>query len=212
MSETGHHHPHEEGPRHEKSPWAARIRAIEELLEERGVLSREEVEAQVKYMEARTYENGARLVARAWVDPAFKERLLSDTKAAAAELGLDASGIIEFATVENTDEVHNVIVCTLCSCYPRAILGRPPDWYKSFAYRSRVVVEPRQVLREFGLEVPESRRIAVHDSSADLRYLVLPQRPEGTEGMSEDELAALVTRDSLIGTDVPDPAREANRV
>jgi nitrile hydratase subunit alpha len=211
LSETGHNHPHEE-PRDNMSPWASRIWAIEELLEERGVLSREEVEAQVEYMEARTYENGARLVARAWVDPGFKERLLSDTKAAAAELGVDASGTIEFATVENTDEVHNVIVCTLCSCYPRAILGRPPDWYKSFAYRSRVVAEPREVLREFGLELPENRRIAVHDSSADLRYLVLPQRPEGTEGMSEDELAALVTRDSLIGTDVPHAAREANRV
>ncbi len=211
MSEYGHDHPHEE-PRNERSPWAARIRAIEELLEERGVFTKEEVDAQVEYMEARTYENGARIVARAWVDPAFKERLLSDTKEAAAELGVDASGTIEFATVENTDEVHNVIVCTLCSCYPRAILGRPPDWYKSFAYRSRVVVEPREVLREFGLVVPEDKRVAVHDSSADLRYLVLPQRPKRTEGMSEEELAALVTRDSLIGTDVPHAAREANRV
>ena len=211
MSENGHDHPHEE-PQHERSPWAARIRAIEELLEERGVFSREEVKAQVEYMEARTYENGARLVARAWVDLAFKERLLSDTKAAAAELGMDASGTVEFATVENTDEIHNVIVCTLCSCYPRAILGRPPDWYKSFAYRSRVVVEPREVLREFGLELPEGKRIAVHDSSADLRYLVLPQRPEGTERMGEDELAALVTRDSLIGTDVPRTTRETSRV
>jgi nitrile hydratase len=209
LSANGHDHPHEE-PRHERSPWAARIRAIEELLEERGVFSREEVEAQVEYMEARTYENGARLVARAWVDPDFKERLLADTKEAAAELGVDASGTIEFATVENTDEVHNVIVCTLCSCYPRAILGRPPDWYKSFAYRSRVVAEPREVLREFGLELPGNKRVAVHDSSADLRYLVLPQRPEGTERMGEDELAALVTRDSLIGTDVPHAAREAN--
>ena len=159
-----------------------------------------------------THENGARLVARAWVDPAFKERLLSDTKEAAAELGVDASGTVEFATVENTDEVHNVIVCTLCSCYPRAILGRPPDWYKSFAYRSRVVAEPREVLGEFGMELPENRRVAVHDSSADLRYLVLPQRPEGTEGMGESELAALVTRDSLVGTDVPRAAREASRL
>jgi len=209
VSEDGHDHPHEE-PRHEQSPWAARIRAIEELLEERGVFTKEEVEAQVEYMEARTYENGARIVARAWVDPAFKRRLLSDTKRAAAELGIDASGTIEFATVENTDEVHNVIVCTLCSCYPRAILGRPPDWYKSFAYRSRVVVEPREVLREFGLVVPEDKRVAVHDSSADLRYLVLPQRPEGTEGMGEEELAALVTRDSLVGTDVPHATRQAN--
>ena len=211
MNENGHDHPHEE-QHHERSPWAARIRAVEELLVEKGVFTKEEVKAQVEYMEARTYENGARLVAHAWVDPAFKERLLSDTKAAAAELGIDASGPIEFVTVENTDEVHNVIVCTLCSCYPRAILGRPPDWYKSFAYRSRVVVEPREVLREFGLELPGDKRIAVHDSSADLRYLVLPQRPEGTEGMAEDELAALVTRDSLIGTGVPRTAREASRV
>ena len=202
MSENGHDHPHEE-PRHERSPWAARIRAVEELLEEKGVLTREEIQDQVEYMEARSYENGARLVARAWVDPAFKQLLLTDTKAAASELGIDASGPVEFVTVENTDEVHNVIVCTLCSCYPRAILGRPPDWYKSFAYRSRVVVEPREVLREFGLELPPDRRIAVHDSSADLRYLVLPQRPEGTEGMDESDLAALVTRDSLVGTDTP---------
>ncbi len=202
MTENGHDHPHEE-PRHERSPWAVRIRAVEELLVEKGVFTHEEIEAQIEYMDARSYENGAQLVARAWVDPAFKERLLADTKAAAAELGMDASGSVEFATVENTDEVHNVIVCTLCSCYPRAILGRPPDWYKSLAYRSRVVVEPREVLREFGLDLPEDKRIAVHDSSADLRYLVLPQRPEGTEEMTEDQLAALVTRDSLIGTDVP---------
>ena len=211
MSNKGHDHPHEE-PQHERSPWAARIRAIEELLLEEGVFTKEEVKAQVEYMESRTYENGARLVARAWVDPAFKKRLLSDTKAAAAELDIDATGPIEFVTVENTDEVHNVIVCTLCSCYPRAILGRPPDWYKSFAYRSRVVVEPREVLREFGLELPEDKRIAVHDSSADIRYLVLPQRPGGTEGMAEDELAALVTRDSLIGTDVARTEQEVGRV
>lgn len=207
MSENGHDHPHEE-PQHERSPWAARIRAVEELLVEKGVLTREEVKAQIEYMEVRSYKNGARLVARAWVDPAFKERLLADTKAAAAELGIDAPGTIEFLTVENTDEVHNVIVCTLCSCYPRAVLGRPPDWYKSPAYRSRVVVEPREVLQEFGLDLPKNKRIAVHDSSADLRYLVLPQRPEGTEEMSEDQLVALVTRDSLIGTDVPRTERE----
>jgi len=185
---------------------------MEALLVEKGVVTEAEIQDNIAYMDSRSPANGARLVARAWVDPGFKKRLLSDTKAAAAELGVDASGTIEFATVENTDEVHNVVVCTLCSCYPRAILGRPPDWYKSFAYRSRVVAEPREVLREFGLELPENKRIAVHDSSADLRYLVLPQRPEGTEGVSEDELAALVTRDSLIGTDVPHPAREASRV
>jgi nitrile hydratase subunit alpha len=192
---SGHGHPTAEH-RPERSPWAARIRAIEELLVEKGVMTREEVEA---------HENGARLVARAWVDPAFRELLLSDTKAAAAGIGLDASGTVEFATVENTEEEHNVVVCTLCSCYPRAILGYPPAWYKSAAYRSRAVAEPREVLREFGLVLPESTRLVVHDSSADLRYLVLPRRPEGTEGMGEEELASLVTRDSLIGTDVPRP-------
>jgi nitrile hydratase len=210
MSENGHDghgHPHEE-PGRATSPWAARIRAVEELLAEKGVLTHEEVEAQIRYMEARSYENGARLVARAWTDPAFKDLLLSDTKAACQELGLDASGTVEFVTVENTPEVHNLIVCTLCSCYPRAVLGRPPDWYKSPAYRSRAVVEPRAVMREFGLEIPKEIPVAVHDSSADVRYLVLPMRPPGTEGMGEEELAALVTRDCLIGTDVPrEPAR-----
>ncbi len=211
MSENGHEHehghPHAE-PKHETSPWAARIRAVEELLAEKGILTHEEVEAQIEYMEARSYENGARLVARAWTDPGFKELLLRDTKAACSELGIDASGTVEFVTVENTPATHNLIVCTLCSCYPRAILGRPPDWYKSPAYRSRAVVEPRAVMREFGLEIPEDTSVSVHDSSADVRYLVLPMRPPGTEGMTEDELADLVTRDCLVGTAVPrEPAR-----
>ena len=210
MSENGHdghEHPHEE-PRSGTSPWAARIRAVEELLAEKGVLTHEEVEAQVAYMEARTYRNGARLVARAWTDPGFKDLLLRDTKAACSELGIDASGTVEFVTVENTAETHNLIVCTLCSCYPRAILGRPPDWYKSPAYRSRAVVEPRAVMREFGLEIPQEVSVAVHDSSADVRYLVLPMRPPGTEGMSEEDLTELVTRDCLVGTAVPgEPTR-----
>lgn len=204
MSEThdGHDHPHDStglsGGR-----YASRIRAIESLLVEKGVLTGEEVRRQIEYMESRSPANGAKLVARAWVDPEFKALLLSDTKAAAMELGIDASGPVEFMTVENTPEVHNLIVCTLCSCYPRAILGRPPDWYKSFAYRSRAVREPRAVMREFGFEPPEGVRIAVHDSSADLRYMVLPMRPPGTGDMSEEELAGLVTRDSLIGVTVP---------
>ena len=181
---------------------------MESLLVEKGVLTKDEVNAQVSYMQARSYENGARLVARAWADLRFKELLLSDTKAAAAELGVDASGPIEFVTVENTPEVHNLVVCTLCSCYPRAILGIPPDWYKSPAYRSRAVVEPRAVIREFGLEVPENVRVAVHDSSADVRYMVLPLRPPGTEDLDEEQLAQLVTRECLIGTAVPRaPAR-----
>lgn len=210
MNENGHHgrgHPHEQ-PKHEGSPWAARIRAIEQLLEERGVLTHDEVEAQIGYMEARSYEGGARLVARAWADPGFKDLLLRDAKAACSRLGMDASGTVEFVAVENTPETHNLIVCTLCSCYPRAILGRPPDWYKSPAYRSRAVVEPRAVMREFGLEILEDVAISVHDSSADVRYLVLPMRPPGTEGMGEEELADLVSRDCLIGTAVPrGPAR-----
>lgn len=202
MSGERHDHAHEE-PGHKRSPYAARIRAIESLLAEKGILTREEISLQVAYMDARTPANGAKLVARAWVDPEFKERLLSDTKAAAMELGIDASGPVEFVVVENTPEVHNLIVCTLCSCYPRAILGRPPDWYKSFDYRSRAVREPRAVMREFGYDPGEGVEVVVHDSTADIRYLVLPVRPPDTEDMDEEDLAALVTRDSLIGVSAP---------
>jgi nitrile hydratase len=190
-------------PSAEASYYAGRIRAIEALLVEKGILTKEDVRQQIEYMEARTPANGARMVARAWVDPEYKALLLSNTKAAALELGIDASGPVEFVTVENTPEVHNLIVCTLCSCYPRAILGIPPDWYKSFNYRSRAVDEPRAVMREFGFELPESVRVAVHDSSADVRYMVLPMRPPGAEGMSEEDLAGLVTRDCLVGANIP---------
>jgi nitrile hydratase len=200
---VSHGHPHHEAGRQTISPYAHRIRAIEALLVERGVLTEPEIQDRIAYMESRSPENGARLVARAWVDPEFKELLLSDTKAAARELGIDASGPVEFVVVENTPEAHNLIVCTLCSCYPRAILGRPPDWYKSFEYRSRAVREPRAVMREFGFEPPEGVEVAVHDSTADVRYMVLPMRPPGTEDMGEEELARLVTRDSLIGVSVP---------
>ena len=198
-----HGHPHHEAGQQTISPYAHRIRAIEALLVERGVLTEPEIQDRIAYMESRSPENGATLVARAWVDPEFKERLLSDTKAAAQELGIDASGPVEFVVVENTPRVHNLIVCTLCSCYPRAILGRPPAWYKSFDYRSRAVKEPRAVMREFGFEPPDGVEVLVHDSTADMRYMVLPMRPPGTQDMSEKELAELVTRDSLIGVSVP---------
>jgi nitrile hydratase subunit alpha len=207
VSDT-HHDLEEHGhegvkPSAEAGHHAARIRAIEALLVEKGILTEEDVRRQIEYMEARSPVNGARLVARAWVDPEFKALLLSDTKAATLKLGIDASGPVEFVTVENTPEVHNLVVCTLCSCYPRAILGRPPDWYKSFSYRSRAVNEPRAVMREFGLEIGNEVEVAVHDSSADVRYLVLPMRPPATDGMDEEDLAKLVTRDCLIGTATP---------
>ena len=194
------HHPHEQAT---TSPYAARIRAIEALLVEKGVLTEPEVQDKISYMEARSPANGARLVARAWVDEGFKELLLSDGKAAASSLGMDPAHPAEFVVVENTPKVHNLIVCTLCSCYPRAILGRPPDWYKSFEYRSRAVREPRAVMREFGFEPAEDVEVLVHDSTADVRYMVLPMRPQGTEALDEEELARLVSRDSLVGGGVP---------
>ncbi|MBA3610731.1 MAG: nitrile hydratase subunit alpha, partial [Rubrobacter sp.] len=184
----GHEHSHTRpGAGAEGGYYAHRIRAMEALLVDKGILTKDEVRKQISYMESRTPANGARIVARAWTDPEYQAMLLSDTKAAALELGVDASGPVEFITVENTPEVHNIIVCTLCSCYPRAILGRPPDWYKSFEYRSRTVREPRAVMREFGYEPPPGVRVAVHDSSADLRYMVLPMRPPGTERMGEEQ-------------------------
>jgi nitrile hydratase len=193
-------HPHEEAT---ISPYAARIRAIEALLLEKGVLTEPEVQDKISYMEARSPANGARLVARAWVDDAFKELLLSDGKAAASTLGMNPEHPAEFVVAENTPTVHNLIVCTLCSCYPRAILGRPPDWYKSFEYRSRAVREPRAVMREFGFELSEDVEVMVHDSTADVRYMVLPMRPSETEDLDEAELAQLVTRDCLVGVSVP---------
>jgi nitrile hydratase len=196
------HHQHEEVGR-ATSPYAGRIRAIEALLLEKGVLTEPEVQDNISYMEARSPANGAKLVARAWTDEDFEELLLSDAKTAASELGMDPEHPAEFVVVKNTPQVHNLIVCTLCSCYPRAILGRPPDWYKSFAYRSRAVREPRAVMREFGFEPPEGVEVVVHDSTADVRYMVLPMRPSGTEDLGEQELAELVTRDSLVGINLP---------
>jgi nitrile hydratase len=200
-------HDPEAAERNKVPYYGKRIYAIRELLIEKGVLSEADIQSQIEYMDARSPANGARLVARAWVDPAFKQLLLSDPKAACLQMGIDASGLVEFVVLENTEQVHNLVVCTLCSCYPRPILGRPPDWYKSFAYRSRAVVEPRAVMAEFGTELPQSVDVRVYDSSADIRYMVLPMQPPGTEKMTEEELAALVTRDSLIGvTAVKAPA------
>jgi nitrile hydratase len=150
-----------------------------------------------------TPAGGAKVVAKAWTDPAFKARLLKDGVAGVKEVGLDP-GATNLIVVENTPKVHNVVVCTLCSCYPRNILGLPPSWYKSREYRSRIVREPRAVLKEFGTQVPEYMEVRVHDSTADLRYLVLPRRPEGTAGMSEEQLAALINRDSMIGVALAD--------
>ena len=175
--------------------------SVRELLIEKGVLSAEDIRNAVEEMDSRGPELGAQVVARAWVDPQFKQSLLQDAPAAVKALGIDI-GPLQLLVVENTTEVHNLIVCTLCSCYPRTLLGLPPDWYKSREYRSRAVREPRAVLREFGTDIPDEVEVRVHDSTADLRYLVLPQRPAGTGHLSEDELAALVKRDSMIGVTV----------
>jgi len=176
--------------------------SLRELLVEKGVVTEEEVAEEVEAMRKRGYERGARVVARAWVDAGYKQRLLANGTKACEELGLEIPAL-KLLVVENTPEVHNAIVCTLCSCYPRMLLGIPPEWYKSRNYRSRMVREPRAVLAEFGLEIAEHVAIRVHDSTADMRYLVLPMRPPGTEGWSEERLASLVTRDCMIGGAVP---------
>jgi nitrile hydratase len=207
--EHGHDHPHEPIGHDGEPPAAARVRALEELLVEKGVITREAVRQGVDWLVSRSPADGARLVARAWVDPDFKQRLLVDARAAAAELDLDAGPSPKVMAVENTGEVHHMVVCTLCSCYPRALLGPPPAWYKSLPYRSRAVSEPRAVLAEFGVELDPEVELRVLDSTADIRYLVIPQRPQGTDGLTEDELAALVTRDSMIGVAQPEPASAA---
>jgi nitrile hydratase len=184
------------------SYWQVMEIAVRELALEKGLITAAELQAQVERMDARSPADGAAVVARAWTDPDFRARLLADASAATREMGFDI-GSLNLIAVENTAEVHNVIVCTLCSCYPRNLLGLPPDWYKSRAYRSRTVREPRRVLAEFGLVLPDSVTVRVHDSTADMRYIVVPARPGGTDAMSEADLAALVTRDSMIGTGVP---------
>ena len=197
-----HDHGHDHGGHHERpaSQSELRARALEALLIERGLVSTDAIDAVVSYYENDVGpQNGARVIARAWVDSEYKARLLSDGSPAIAELGFGGVEGEHMVVVENTPDVHNVIVCTLCSCYPWPVLGLPPTWYKSYAYRARVVAEPRKVLGEMGLELDLDVELRVWDSSAEVRYLVLPERPEGTEDLSEEQLEALVTRDAMIG-------------
>jgi nitrile hydratase subunit alpha len=209
-----HDHPHDHdhadahAPRkdHDAGPMSA-YEVLEEamrlLLIKKGILTQTEINAQIDLLDSRTPALGATVIARAWTDPAYKSRLIKDTRAALMELGVDIGAVAEFAVVENTAKVHNLVTCTLCSCYPKLLLGVPPAWYKSGAYRSRSVSDPRGVLAEFGLDVAKSTEVRVHDSTADLRYVVIPARPKGTETWDETQLAAIVTRDCMIGTAVP---------
>jgi nitrile hydratase len=199
----GHHHPEPE------SYAALRTKALESLLVEKGLIASDAIAAVVQaYEQDIGPRNGAKVVARAWINPAYKEWLLKDATAAIAALGFVTGQGAELVVAENTPRVHNLIVCTLCSCYPAGLLGLPPTWYKDFAYRSRAVIEPRQVLRELGLELDDTVEIRVWDSTAELRYMVLPEQPEGTAHLSEEALAALVTRDAMIGVaKVVAPAR-----
>jgi nitrile hydratase alpha subunit len=206
MTEHDHDHHHDDHApvaNGDEPPAAARVRALEALLVEKGIIAREDVRERIDWLVSRTPADGARLVARAWVDPDFRERLLADARAAALELGIDPGPAPVVVAVENTERVHHMVVCTLCSCYPRNLLGPPPDWYKSLPYRSRAVSDPRGVLAEFGLTLDDDVELRVLDSTADIRYLVIPRRPPRTEELGEEELAGLVTRDSMIGVTQP---------
>jgi nitrile hydratase len=200
----GHTHPHaaREDDDLALSHGEAKFIALKAMLIERGLLTADEIRRRLEINDQASPHQGARMVARAWLDPAYKARMLADGKGAARELGIDVTEA-ELMVIENTPECHNLIVCTLCSCYPRSLLGEPPAWYVSKAYRSRAVNEPRKVLREFGVEIPETIEVRVHDSNADLRYIVLPLRPAGTDGLNEEQLAALVSRDCLVGGALP---------
>lgn len=206
LSPSGHpYRPDDDTP---LSYWQTLEIAVRELLIEREVLTASDISAQIDAMDARNPAMGAEVVARYWTDPAFAEALLADASKATRDMGFDI-GPMHLIALPNTETLHNIVVCTLCSCYPRNLLGLPPDWYKSRAYRSRTVREPRAVLAEFGVTLPEGTEVRVHDSTADMRYVVIPNRPKGTDGWSAKELASLVTRDSMIGTGlakVPDPA------
>ncbi len=215
MTDHDHAHDHDHDPDGESGPGsplsgpALRVKALESLLIEKGLVDPEALDELIETYETRVGpRNGARVVARAWVDPAYRTRLLEHGGRAIKELGYEGRQGEDILVLENTPRVHNLVVCTLCSCYPWPVLGLPPVWYKAAPYRSRAVIDPRGVLREFGLDLPEDVEVRVWDSTAELRYLVLPERPPGSEGMSEEELAALVTRDAMIGvTKVPPPRR-----
>ena len=193
-----HHHPHREDQDDTMTYYRVMESAVRDLLIEKKIINADQIRDQIEKMDARVPANGAKIVARAWSNVDYKNRLIDDPKAAIAELGHDI-GPLNLIVLENTESVHNVVVCTLCSCYPRWILGLPPDWYKSREYRSRVVREPRKVLEEFGTLIDDQREIRVHDSTADMRYLVLPKRPDGTEELSEEDLVPIIGRDALIG-------------
>ncbi len=197
LSPSGH--PYRPDDDHPLTYWQQMEIAVRELLIEKGVTTAQDINAQIDAMDARTPANGAAVVARAWTDTAFRTALFDDASTATRDMGFDI-GPMRLIALENTADVHNIVVCTLCSCYPRNLLGLPPDWYKSRAYRSRTVKEPRKVLAEFGVTLPETATIRVHDSTADMRYIVIPHRPAGTDNWTQDALSALVTRDSMIGT------------
>lgn len=183
----------------ENSDYESTVRAFSSILVDKSITSYEEIQSQITTNEERTPALGAKVVARAWLNPSFKKRLLDDARSAIVELEIPIEEHVEFRVVENTSEIHHVVVCTLCSCYPRALLGEPPEWYKSMAYRQRVIVEPRQVLREMGLTLDAEVKLRVVDSTADVRYLVIPKEPKGVAKLSEDKAAELVSRDSMIG-------------
>ncbi len=194
-----HTHPHAEISDPPPGYYDIMETAVRELLVEKKLIGPDEIRRQIEVLDSRTPALGAKVVARAWADPAFKARLLADGRAACEELGISFYDDTQLIVIENTDKVHNLIVCTLCSCYPRPVLGLPPDWYKARPYRARAVSEPRAVLAEFGTVIPGDVEVRVHDSTAMVRYLVLPRRPSGTERYDEEQLAALVTRDTMIG-------------
>jgi len=204
-----HHHPHPHQKDHAAKAWERREAAIRSLLIEKGVLTAEQIHRKIEEWDHKSFAEGARVVAHAWSDPGYEARLLADANAATAELGIDTSGP-KIVALKNTPSLHHLVVCTLCSCYPRMLLGLPPAWYKSAAYRSRAVSEPRQVLAEFGLIIPPEVEVRIEDSNQKCRFMVMPMRPEGTEKWTEKQLAEIVTRDCMIGVALPRPGRTAD--